>query len=305
MLAIILATAGRPAFLTSLLQRLALQSRRPDIVVVAPSKAGDMADNLPQIVERLPYTVMIVSGRSGLADQRNGCLDWLFDKYPECASSTSVIIALDDDFLPERRWLERCEAIFLANGSYAGVTGTLLADGASNAGYDEAEGDAILATGQPLLPATDWRRKPGMVEGLYGCNMAFRGSVARDLRFDANLPLYSWQEDFDFSSRLKLKGELYCSDELIGVHLATKTARTQGLRMGYSQIANLIYLARKGTCPPGRATKFILKNLLSNVARSIAFQEPYVDRRGRLRGNVIALAHLMVGRLKPSYILQL
>jgi hypothetical protein len=33
--------------------------------------------------------------------------------------------------------------------------------------------------------------------------------------------------------------------------------------------------------------------------------EPFVDRRGRLRGNMIALADVMRGRLAPERILEL
>lgn len=40
------------------------------------------------------------------------------------------------------------------------------------------------------------------------------------------------------------------------------------------------------------------------LLRSVA-PEPYVDRPGRLRGNLIALADVMRGRLAPERVMQL
>ncbi|AZO77314.1 hypothetical protein B5U98_17255 [Bosea sp. Tri-39] len=45
------------------------------------------------------------------------------------------------------------------------------------------------------------------------------------------------------------------STALRGVHRAVKRGRTSGLRVGYSQIANTVYLARKGTMRRLRALR--------------------------------------------------
>jgi hypothetical protein len=60
----------------------------------------------------------------------------------------------------------------------------------------------------------------------------------------------------------------------------------------------------KGNMPFWYAARLALKNLLANAAKSL-FPEGHIDRRGRLRGNLIALSHLLKGRLDPEYILQL
>src|SRR6202040_3955084 len=85
--------------------------------------------------------------------------------------------------------------------------------------------------------------------GTYGCNMAFRLKpiVSHNVVFDDNLPLYGWQEDIDFSRRVLPYGRIVRSKSLRGVHLGIKLGRTSGVRFGYSQIANPIYLTRKGT----------------------------------------------------------
>jgi hypothetical protein len=85
------------------------------------------------------------------------------------------------------------------------------------------------------------------------------------------------------------------------VHLGTKGGRTSGKRVGYSQIANIVYLRRKGTMQPGLGEQLIRQNLVSNVIRSFR-PEAHIDRRGRLLGNLIAIKDLITGRIDPRRI---
>ena len=57
-------------------------------------------------------------------------------------------------------------------------------------------------------------------------------------------------------------------------------------------MANAVYLARKGTVPKSHVAKLAVKNIVINALRSFR-PEPFVDRRGRLRGNLLALADLV------------
>ncbi|WP_367715613.1 hypothetical protein AB2N04_16470 [Nitratireductor sp. GISD-1A_MAKvit] len=131
--------------------------------------------------------------------------------------------------------------------------------------------------------------------------MAVRMSTVRGygLRFDENLPLYGWLEDVDFSRQIARHGRIVRSPRLHGVHLGTKTGRTSGVRLGYSQIANPFYLMRKRTMSPGQAAPQIARNLAANALRAL-YPEPWVDRRGRLVGNIRAVGDLMRGRLAPQ-----
>jgi GT2 family glycosyltransferase len=124
------------------------------------------------------------------------------------------------------------------------------------------------------------------------------------LRFDENLPLYGWLEDVDFGMQLRCHGAVVRLESARGVHLGVKSGRQSGLRLGYSQIANPIYLLRKGTCPPGKAANLISRNVAGNVLRA-ARPEAYVDRRGRLLGNLRALGDFVTGRLHPTRITSL
>jgi hypothetical protein len=80
--------------------------------------------------------------------------------------------------------------------------------------------------------------------------------------------------------------------------------KTSGLRFGYSQIINPLYVYRKGNMSLAAAGSLILRNVIANSIKSV-FPEPYIDRRGRLRGNLTGLAHVLQGRLDPIYVLQI
>jgi GT2 family glycosyltransferase len=134
--------------------------------------------------------------------------------------------------------------------------------------------------------------------------MAFRTSVIEDARFDENLPLYAWQEDIDFAGQLRRRGRVVKTRAFVGVHRGVGAARSSGVRLGYSQIVNPLYLVRKKTMPGWFATKLIMRNFVANHIRAVA-PEPWIDRAGRLRGNWIAVGDVVRGRADPKRILSL
>jgi GT2 family glycosyltransferase len=127
---------------------------------------------------------------------------------------------------------------------------------------------------------------------------------AHGLRFDEALPLYAWYEDIDFTRALGHHGAILRLEGARGVHLGVKTARTPGFRLGYSQVVNPVYLARKGTFPWNHAIPSAARHCAMNLARSL-WPEPEVDRWGRFRGNLMGLWDLLRGRAAPSRILSL
>jgi GT2 family glycosyltransferase len=175
----------------------------------------------------------------------------------------------------------------------------VLADGATGAGISIDEGLALLrdapVSGQDLSVHETYSG--------YGCNMAIRMSTVHicRLRFDESLPFYGWLEDVDFSRTVSRFGRVVASPQLIGVHLGTKTGRMSGLRLGYSQIANPVYLADKRTMTWRHALVQMSRNLASNAAKAWR-PEPWIDRQGRLKGNLLALRDLVTGRLSPQNI---
>jgi hypothetical protein len=134
--------------------------------------------------------------------------------------------------------------------------------------------------------------------------MAFRYSAVRGIAFDERLPLYAWHEDSDFRAQVERRGLFVRAEALWGVHLGHKPGRVRGVALGYSQIANAVYLARKRTVPARFLAKTAGRNVLVNAIRSFR-PEPFVDRRGRLLGNLTAMADLVRGRIAPERILEL
>ena len=68
--------------------------------------------------------------------------------------------------------------------------------------------------------------------------------------------------------------------------------------------AHAIYLIRKGTAPKRPMYENIAKYLIVNALKSI-WPEPFIDRRGRLKGNLVGLFDIVRGRSRPDRILEL
>jgi hypothetical protein len=184
-----------------------------------------------------------------------------------------------------------------------GTTGRPIEDGISGPGLTVEHARSVIARA-PQEAADD--EAVAETVGTYGCNMAFRMAPIRNytITFDENLPLYGWQEDIDFSAVVARHGRVIESNALKGAHLGNKGARSSGVRFGYSQIANPIYLTRKGTMSWSYALWLMGRNMAANVLRLLR-PEPWVDRRGRLKGNALALVDMILGRSSPRRILEL
>ncbi|WP_244493043.1 glycosyltransferase family 2 protein [Aureimonas sp. AU20] len=285
-------TSGRAAVLNETLRYLGRQTSLPERVFVCPAQPADFT--FPSD-ERLPFAVEVVTSPQGACVQRNAILDQL------TGETSGAVLFLDDDFFPRADYVAETAALFQLHPDIALATGTVLADGAPGPGLTVADAIETLAA-DTLHPEEDLQP----VYNGYGCNMAVRLDTVnrRTLRFDTELPLYAWLEDVDFSRRLATDGRLVQSTRLRGVHMGVKRGRSSGLRLGYSQIANPWYLMRKRTMRPDLAAKQALRNIAANLAK-VGKPEPWVDRRGRVKGNLLALRDLLRGRLHPKNILML
>lgn len=285
---VVIPTYGRKSVLSALLAQLEKQDRPPDEVVISAPDAGHVESLTAQ---KLPLTYLY--GRTGLCAQRNRALDEVLDRC-------DVVTFFDDDFVPAKDYFAVLEAAFREHPDWAVVTGNVVLDGARNAGVPLE--DALNAVAQ--APARLYDQIVREREGAYGCNMSFRTAIIAGRRFDEALPLYGWLEDIDFSSQMANRGKVVWISNLVGAHLGTKGGRSSGVRLGYSQVVNPLYLIRKGTLSRRFGLQLLIQNVGSNIARSVS-PEPYVDRRGRLRGNLLAVAHLLRLRLDPTHILKL
>jgi GT2 family glycosyltransferase len=291
-IAVGIATAGRCAILSEMLQELAKQTRLPDLVAVCPARESDVRRPEPG---ELPFPVEVINGKTGSSPQRNAIIDRLTD--------FDLVVFFDDDFFPTRDYLANAQALFEHNKAVVVATGRPLEDGIKGPGFSPAYARDVLARHRPATAAPE---RFHAYYGAYGCNMVVRLDPVRKygVIFDEALPLYAWQEDVDFSRQLASFGEVVCSEGLTGVHLGAKNGRTSGLKFGYSQIANPIYLASKGTMSLKFAARTMGQNVLANVVKAWK-PEPYVDRIGRCKGNLLALGDLLRGELHPGRILEL
>jgi GT2 family glycosyltransferase len=290
-IAVGIATSGRRAVLSETLREIARQTRLPDAVYICPVGSDDVDQEL---LRSLPFPSRVVASAPGTSRQRNAIL--------AATKHLDAIVFFDDDYFPSPSYLANAEAILERDGDVAVMTGTLIEDGINGPGLTPQQARGHIA-GAPT-PICAGSIRP--TYGAYGCNMVFRLATvyAHNVAFDENLPLYGWQEDIDFSRQLANWGRVVRAEALTGVHLGVKRGRTSGVRFGYSQVANPIFLMRKGTVSLSFSGRTMVKNLLANVVRAFC-PEAHVDRVGRLKGNLLALFDLLRGRLHPRRICEL
>ncbi|NDR59019.1 glycosyltransferase family 2 protein [Aliiruegeria sabulilitoris] len=279
-------TTGRREILSDTVRHIQTQDRLPDLVVLSVSEEDDIDSDA---LRDLTFPLQIVVGPRGLSVQRNHILELL--------EPSDILLFLDDDFLMEPDYLDQVDRLFTQNPDVALATGTVIADGVVGRGYWHEAGLELL---KEYVRPDEAETLRDVYNG-YGCNMAIRaGPVLQNgIVFDEKLPLYSWLEDVDFSRQLAEYGRLVRSNRLFGVHLGTKTGRTPGIRLGYSQIVNPVYMLRKGTVSAGRMFLLTGRVFASNLVYSIRPRE-WTDSRGRLKGNFLAFLDILRGRIDPQ-----
>lgn len=295
---IVVATKGRAPETYTLLDYLQRQTLPPAHVVVVGSEPRDIEglDSHPSVATG---HTEVLTAPAGLTLQRNAGLEALRPHVAGLAPADWFVTFYDDDFRPADNWLDKAREALEADPGLVGITGNVLADGVGTEfGVTEADALAYLDGSKAPLPHWSYAETPKPQTGLYGCNMAYRGTVAAEQRFDENLPMYGWQEDFDYSSRARQFGSLRLLPGCRGVHLGVSTGRTSGVRFGYSQIANPIFLFRKGTMSGRSAARLMTRNVLANLLKTL-MRVQIKDFPGRLRGNLLASKDLLAGNLHP------
>lgn len=285
--AVVIATLGRPDLVQRIIDGMAAQSRRPDLLVFSICSDSDLPIDFCEAPD-----VQVLFGPKGLPAQRNTALDRLRADY-------DLIVFYDDDFVPSCFSIERIAAFFAAHSDVAGACGDVLADGIGSSGISEEEAVAIVSAYDRKAGAADDTMHE--IHGLYGCNMVYRSAAIGATRFDERLKLYGWLEDVDFSAALTDRGRIVRTRAFAGVHQGVKHGRTPGKRLGYSQMINPLYLTRKRTVSVGFAAQLMFRNFVANHVKMF-WPEPWIDRKGRAKGNWIGLSDALRGKLTPERI---
>jgi glycosyltransferase involved in cell wall biosynthesis len=277
-----IASCGRPQQLRIVVDHLRQQTLQPSNVIISCVSSDDARELGAR------GDLLIVYGHAGAARQRNVVLRNL---PPE----TDIVVFFDDDFVPHRDWLKNVASVFRDDPTIACITGNVIADGIKGPGLTFE--DALESLKRHEAEDSGW-----VIENCspYGCNMAFRRTAIDDLWFDECLVLYAWLEDRDFGAAVaRGRGRVIKLGTAVGVHLGVKRGRVSGRKLGYSQVMNPAYLRTKGTMTTSQTIRQVLKNVGSNLKGSLQ-PEPFIDRRGRLLGNLIAVTDLLRGRLTPQ-----
>ena len=278
------ATKGRAWVLATVLEELRKQAVAPEHIIISCTSVDDVGS-----LSEDPR-VKILFGAPGLARQRNAILDNL-------PSGIDTVVFFDDDFVAHSNWLAASISALRSDSSVACVTGNVVVDGIKGPGLSFEEARYHLAKHAAPAIGAGYRI---LKYSPYGCNMAFKVSAIKGRRFDERLVLYGWLEDRDFGGSLLRDGwELVKIEEAYGVHLGVKVGRVAGRRLGYSQVINPIYLNRKGTMALPDVIDHLFRNIISNLVGSFRFNG-FIDRRGRLVGNALAVFDLLRGRCCPE-----
>ncbi|MCS4094114.1 glycosyltransferase [Rhizobium sp. BK176] len=281
-IAAVFATRGRPDVVSATVRHfLATQTLQPSSLIISCVDAAD-AGSLAFLPD-----VTIVTGPPGLSAQRNTALAHL-------DQDTEIVAFFDDDFVADRDWLAAAARVFRDESQVVSFTGHVVADGIKGPGipFD----DAVRLVETATVPTGEWTEPYSP----YGCNMAFRVAAIGNVRFDERLVLYGWLEDRDFAAELARRGgRLIKWSGAYGVHMGVKSGRVSGERLGYSQVINPLYMRAKGTMSLIKVADHVFRNTASNFGRAL-FPEPFIDRKGRAKGNLLALADVLRGRLEPE-----
>ena len=287
---LVIASHRRPDILQKVLMKLLSQSRVPDDIVISAVDSADIPD-----ISHTSANVRSVFGSVGLTSQRNRGISCLIN-------SVDLIAFIDDDFIVGESYFLNMERIFAQDKSIIGMNRRNHCRWCEFVGFTFEEGLQLAEQYEQRNTAPIMRE----ITGFHGSNyIAFRTASIGSVRFDERLPLYGWQEDLDFCSALsRARVGLVRTNLVWGVHLGTKRGKGSEVRLGYSQIVNPAYIVCKGNMSLAYAIRLAARNFLANLGKSMR-PESYIDRRGRLRGNLIGLFHLLTGRLTPEYILKL
>jgi len=292
-ISVVIASKGRPDFVSDTIECLQRQTLKPrEIIVVVPS-----AEDLPR---KQWVDVQYIIGPLGLTSQRNKGIAAISGTVP-------YVGCFDDDFELKEDYLEKAVAFMNANVSVMGISGRLI----GRRGISRQEAKELIANYQAAEDPRGMFFSQGKHHILFGCNMVIRRAVLNYERFDENLPLYSYGEDYDLSIRLERYGLVGRFQGCVGVHLETPGGRVREELRGYSFVANNWYFQKKGVTHLPHFKSWIRfwlicfgKTLLLSLW-SLLKGDRSLDWRGRAKGHLLALKDIFLGRCDPRRIKEL
>lgn len=282
-IAYVIATANRREILEETIQFILSGTVVPAQIIVVGAKQEDLPRNPPACV-----TCHV--GCCGLTQQRNLGVSALSD-------NVDIAALIDDDVFVHEAYSENMLSIFDQNPNTTLVMGHILQNG------DISLSDArklILEhqvsakdRGRYVVTTTTWG-------GVYGANMVMRKSFLDHTKFDERLVLYALMEDVDIGTQARKSGDVGYYFGAPCVHLRTPGGRISAKKLGFSEVMNPVYLARKGSVPWGVVIiRRMIRQPLVNLARTILHQDR--EKLERFKGNMIALFFVLRGKIQPEH----
>jgi GT2 family glycosyltransferase len=204
-LSVVICTRNRPDDLATCLGSLAVQTRRPDEILVVD--ASDDEQSARRVAAWLPAgalpAVRVLHCPPGLTRQRNLAV---------VHARGDVLTFLDDDVVLAPGYLAAILALFELDpglGGAEGVIQTAPLRGRRRLANAYRAFFRMNALGRPrgvkrsgFLTYDPWPRSAQLVDCLSGCNMSYRREVFDRFRFDEWYGGYALGEDCDFSYRV-------------------------------------------------------------------------------------------------------
>jgi GT2 family glycosyltransferase len=284
---VVICSANRPDVLAETVESVLYGQSVPPVEIIVS------VFNQTHVTEETrarPGVRVVLSGVQGTCAQRNAAAKVV---------QTPYTLFLDDDVELAANFIESMQRLLDHDTDAVAATGFLVIDGArADAGLDRSVARSY---------AMNYVRQHANYDHREGQNIFVRSQVFEKVLFDENLPLYGWLEDLDFATNILRYGRIIMNTETCWAHIGTPGGRTTGLRFGYSQVVNPLYLWRKNGKPGLSRVIFghWLRYLAYNYRRElIKHPGDRSDRSGRFTGNLIALRHVLAGKVDPTYILQ-
>ncbi len=287
---VVISSAGRPELLQETVLSVLGQTER---CLLRLSVTGP-EDVFPETREIAG--VQVLTGPRGSSRQRNAALASITHQ-PEC------VLFIDDDVELDADYVRETLLCYRTQPSVAVVNGRNLAHGRYRAGEcDRRQARVLIAEARGQMAVR--RPEPGAITPMatsYGCRMSMRGSLLGRVHFDERLVLYGFLEDLDFALACRPFGTMVESVRALGVHLEVASGRLGGVRRGYSDVVNPLYVARKWAgYTMSRAILGSLRRTWTSAAGAMSEGD-----RGRLRGNLLGWRDALRGKLEPEHILEL
>jgi GT2 family glycosyltransferase len=229
------------------------------------------------------------------------------DGLAKVKPGTAYVAFFDDDMEFKDDYLEKALAFLDGCPTIAGICGKLLVSG----GVSREQAREMIADYKPVEGFEGIFDRHEGAAILYGCCMLVRFSLLQYEKFDENLPLYGYAEDYDISVRLRRYGIIGRYRGSIGVHLKSPEGRVNEIQRGYAIMANCWYLLKKEVChlPPALG---LLRFWIIGFVREQFFIFLRIVKGDRSlnwidqsRGCLIAVVDILRGRSSPQRMLDI